>query len=117
MENNMSLDSYIDALHQKALSNVREYVEMLYIQAHSRPSRIKDDKGINIQILENYLKKRGYVINNVIGKRVMVKEFTCVHVSDEHVEVWHDAPNTKLFFIKESLLTGLPIALNYMERI
>jgi len=117
MENDMSLDGRIEALYQTALRNVHQYVEMLYIKEHSRPSRVNDDKGINIEILEKYLKKRGYVANNVLGKRVMVKAFTCVHVTDECVEIWHDVPNTKTFFINESLLTGLPISLDYMERI
>jgi hypothetical protein len=48
----------------------------------------------------------------------MVKDFTCVFVNKNVIEVWHDkTKNNKSVFINESLLTGLPITLNYMERI
>ena len=118
--NTISLDAYIESLYQKALYNLKEHIEMLYIQAKSK---VKDgiSKEIDEKSVEDYLKKRGYTMNYVLGKRVMVKDFTCVcidKVDKNVVEIWHDkSQNNKSVFVKESLLTGLPITLNYMERI
>lgn len=115
--NTMSLDAYIESLYQKALHNVKEYVEMLYIQAKSKVSK-ESIKEIDEKLIEDYLKKRGYTMNYILAKRVMVKDFTCVFVDKNVVEVWHDkSQNNKSVFVNESLLTGLPITLNYMERI
>lgn len=114
---NMSLDTYIESLYQKAKNNLNEHIEMLYIQAKSKRSK-ETEKEINDALIENYLKRRGYTMNYVLGKRLMTKDFTCVFVDNSIVEVWHDKiKNNKSVFIKESLLTGLPITLNYMERI
>ena len=33
------------------------------------------------------------------------------------MEIWHDIKNSKAMFIKESLLTNLPIMLDYMEKV
>lgn len=113
----MSLDAYIESLYQKALYNFKEHVEMLYIQAKSKVSK-ESVKEIDEKLIEDYLKKRGYTMNYILGKRVMVKDFTCVFVAGNIVEVWHDkSQNNKSVFVNESLLTGLPITLNYMERI
>jgi|688.fasta_scaffold789533_2 hypothetical protein len=113
----ISLDSYIEMLYQNALYNFKEHVEMLYIQAKSKVSE-ECEKEIDEKSIEDWLKKRGYTMNYVLGKRVMVKDFTCVFVEGNVVEIWHDKiPNNKSVFINESLLTGLPITLNYMERI
>lgn len=107
----------INYLHKKALTNFNEHLEMLYIQALSKLS-IDSDKKVTEDLIENYLKKRGYTMNYVLNKRVMVKDFTCVYFENDTVEVWHDkANNNKSVFIKESLLTGLPLTLNYFERI
>jgi len=113
----ISLDTYIEMLYQNALYNFKEHVEMLYIQAKSKVSK-ECEKEIDEKSIEDWLKKRGYTMNYVLGKRVMVKDFTCVFVEGNVVEIWHDKiPNNKSVFINESLLTGLPITLNYMERI
>lgn len=113
----LTLDSYIETLYQNALHNVKEHVEMLYIQAKSKISK-ESVKVIDEKLIEDYLKKRGYTMNYVLGKRVMVKDFTCVFIDKTFVEVWHDkAQSNKSVFVNESLLTGLPITLNYMERI
>ena len=113
----MSLDAYIESLYQNALHNVKNHVEMLYIQSKSKVSK-ESVKEIDEKLIEDWLKKRGYTMNYVLGKRVMVKDFTCVFVECNVVEVWHDKiPNNKSVFVNESLLTGLPITLNYMERI
>ena len=122
--NTMSLDSYIESLYQKALHNVKEHVEMLYIQAKSKTDtiiekgRLETIKYIDEKLIENYLKKRGYTMNYILENRVMVKGFTVVRVESTFIEVWHDKiKNNKSVFVNESLLTGLPITLDYMERI
>jgi hypothetical protein len=113
----MTLEAYIESLYQTALHNFNAHVEMLYIQAKSKVSK-ECVKEIDEKLIEDWLKKRGYTMNYVLGKRVMVKDFTCVFVEGNVVEIWHDKiPNNKSVFINESLLTGLPITLNYMERI
>ena len=113
----MSLDAYIQMLYQNALNNVNQHIEMLYIQAKSKISK-ESVKLIDEKLIEDWLKKRGYTMNYVLGKRVMVKDFTCVFVENNAVEVWHDkVKNNKSVFVNESLLTGLPKTLNYMERI
>tara|TARA_R110000823_G_C15544401_1_gene458526 strand:- start:14 stop:373 length:360 start_codon:yes stop_codon:yes gene_type:complete len=114
-------DNKIDQMFKEAKRDVNDYIQMLYIQALSKVfSKTENDtyKIIDSKLIEDFLKKRGYTMNYVSGKMVMVKDFTCVYVQDDYVEVWHDKTNNdKSVFINESLLTGLPITLNYMERI
>lgn len=95
------------------------YIQMLYIQALSKPYPIDSiDKNINEDLIDDYLKKRGYTMNYVLGKKVMVKDFTVVYNKGNSIEVWHDkSNNNKSVFVNESLLTGLPVTLDYMERI
>lgn len=117
MTNAITLNTYIETLYQKALFNFKEHVEMLFIQSksiqHEDSIKLLDEK-----LIEDYLKKRGYTMNYVSGKRVMVKDFVCVFIGIDFIEIWHDkANNNKSVFVKESLLTGLPITLNYMERL
>lgn len=113
----MTLETYIENLYQKASNSVKEYTEMLYIQAKSNISK-ESEKEINEKLIENYLVKRGYSMNYILGKMVMTKRFTCVFVDKNVVEVWHDIGHkNKSVFVNESLLTGLPIVLSYMERI
>jgi hypothetical protein len=113
----MTLETYIECLYQTVIHNFNEHVEMLYIQAKSKISK-ESVKEIDEKSIEDWLKKRGYTMNYVLGKRVMVKDFTCVFVNKNVIEVWHDkTKNNKSVFINESLLTGLPITLDYMERI
>lgn len=111
----------IDKEIQKAKEKVHDHIEMLFIQASSRLAyKIKKDlpRRLNSKLIEDYLKRRGYVMNYVLGETVMVKGFTCVYVKDDYVEVWHDKiKNNKSVFVNEMMLTGLPITLNYMERI
>ena len=104
-------------MFKAAERRIDDHIEMLYIQAVSKLSNgIK--KEISVPLMNDYLKKRGYTMNYVLGKVVMMKGFTLVHVQDDYVEIWHDkANNNKSVFVNESLLTGLPITLNYMERI
>jgi hypothetical protein len=117
----MLLTNDIELLISKALRSVNEYIDMLYIQAISKArAEDKEDvsKTLDTKEIENYLKRKGYTLNYVSGKPVMVKGFTCCYAQKDSVEIWHDVPNRKAsVFIHESVLTGLPITLNYMERI
>ncbi len=114
-------DDKIDQMFVDSKRKIDDYIDMLIIQALSSLSpKTKRDtkKEINHKLIEEFLKRRGYTMNYILGKTVMVKAFTCVYVQDDYVEVWHDKTNNnKSVFIKESLLTGLPITLDYMERI
>jgi protocatechuate 3,4-dioxygenase beta subunit len=113
----ITLDSYIETLYQKTKYDLKQYIEMLYVQANSKQPK-DTEKQIDEKTLEEYLKKRGYTMNYVLGKRVMVKDFTCVFIQKTYVEIWHDKiHNNKSVYVTESLLTGLPITLTYMERI
>ena len=105
----------IEDLYQKTLKNFNEYVELLYISVLSRAK--ETDKQITEEMIEIYLKKRGYTTNYVSGKRIMIKDFTCVYYNCGILEIWHDIKNSKTMFIKESLLTNLPIMLDYMEKV
>lgn len=114
-------DGKIDLLFLEAKEKIRNHIEMLYIQAMSKSflNQTNDTvKIINEKLIDEYLKKRGYTMNYILNKKVMVKGFTCISVKNNYIEVWHDKTNNdKSVFISESLLTGLPITLNYMERI
>jgi len=115
-----NLDDYIDYLYKQAIKNVNEYIEMRYIQINSKFLVNDNDlnKEINDKLIEDYLKKRGYTMNYILQKRVMVKDFTCVFVKDNYIEIWHDKiNNNKSVFITENYLTNLPITLSYMENI
>ena len=67
--------------------------------------------------LKDYLKNKGYMQDRILSKHCFSKGFVCVLVTDSFIEIWHDLPNSKSLFITMSQLTGLPIALEYMERI
>jgi hypothetical protein len=113
----MNLNTYIETLYQTAKYNLSNHIDMLYIQSKSKNSK-ESEKEIDEKLIEDYLKKRGYTMNYILNKRVMVKDFTCVYINENSVEVWHDkSQNNKSVFVNESLLTGLPLTLNYFERI
>jgi hypothetical protein len=110
----------VDKEIKKAKTRINERIEMLYIQAKSK--MISDSfelvKKLDEKLINKHLKKRGYSLNYILNKPIMVKGFTCVCVNDDNIEVWHDKTNNdKSVYINESLLTGLPITLEYMERI
>jgi hypothetical protein len=42
---------------------------------------------MNENFIENYLSKRGYTMNYILGKRAMVKHFTCVFVDENVIEI------------------------------
>jgi hypothetical protein len=108
----------IDNLLKKARIRVNEHIDMLYIQALSSLSKHETAKEVTQEHIESYLKKRGYSWNRVLQKDVMVKDFTCVYIGEGYIEVWHDKTNNnKSVFVNDSLMTGLPITLNYMEAI
>ncbi len=106
-----------------AEDRLKNLIEMLYIQAMSKLSpnvKKETDKNISQQLIEKYLKRRGYTQNYILNRPIMVNGFVCVYIGDDYVEIWHDSINKlkrKSVFINEDLLTGLPITLNYMERI
>lgn len=118
---NWDCQDKIDQIVNETKKNVNNYIEMLYIQSVSKIfNRIESetDKALDSKLIEDYLKKRGYTMNYLLGIPVMVKSFTCVHVQDKYVELWHDKiDNRKSIFVNKSILTGLPITLDYMERI
>lgn len=121
----IAFDTYINAQFEQAKYNMSHFIEMLYLNAKSkleyiqlnRDSPIRIIKVIDDKILAKYLRRRGYVENYVSGRLIYTKDFTCVHIEKEHIEVWHDIKNSKPVFVSSSLLTGLPITLDYMERI
>lgn len=129
----MTFDSYVDALFEQAQYNIKQHIEMLCLQAECKLSLPSDkkggiDKNLFSNLIEKYLKKRGYVLNTILGKPVWTKEFCCVYIEDNYVEAWHDLsgwkPHSlytkrkgKSVFITEALLTGLPITLDYFEKI
>jgi hypothetical protein len=102
---------------EQAIKRINDHIEMLYIQALSSIGTQDTDKSINNDALEAYLKSRGYTHNTIKKRQVMAKDFTCVVIHDDKVEVWHDVNNSKSAFIHGSLLTGLPITLDYYERL
>lgn len=129
--NTLSLNTYLESLYLKAKYDLFDYIEMLYIQEKSKKKTIINEyyfNGeieisseqitiINEKLIYDFLQKRGYVENFVLGKKIMTKGFVCVFVSREFIQVFHDIENCKPMIIKESFLTSLPITLNYMEKI
>lgn len=106
------INYYIEQLYQKAVDRI----EMNYIHAISKKDT-NSDVELNEILIENYLKKRGYVSNNISKVKIYTKGFVCCSIHKDSVEVWHDITGSKHNFINGSLLTGLPITLGYMERI
>jgi len=102
-----------------ALEKVNEYIDMLHIQAISKVvyRNSSQSKVVTNKNIEEYLKKKGYVFNNVGEKPVWTKGFTVVQLNYNSIEVWIDIKNSKKSIIDHSFLTSLPIFLNYFERI
>lgn len=119
------MNNIYDLQYKQAKQRINEYIDMLYIQTVSRLNISKEaiakntiDKTLTTSLIEEYLKKQGYVLNLILKKPVWIKGFTCVSINEDFVEVWHDIPNNKgSVVIHTSLLTGLPITLKYMEKI
>ena len=114
----ITLDKYIDTLYKQALTNFRDKLEMHYISAKCFGGKTIN-KELADESIEKYSKKRGYILNSILGKPVWTKGFVAVHVKDCKIEIWHDIPRTKTkpMYINESVLSGLPLFLNYMESI
>lgn len=123
------MDNIYDLQYKQAKQRVHDYIDMLYIQY---VSKLRINKEISIQtnmrdktpnplttdLIEEYLRKRGYVLNVMLKKPIWTRDFTCVSIMEDHVEIWHDIPKSKgPVVIHNSLLTGLPITLKYMEKI
>jgi len=107
----------IEQMFRDAKERINIHIEMLYIQAISSIQSKESIKEITETMIENYLKKRGYIVNLLRGEKVLTKDFVVVKILDNEVELWHDYPGCASLFVDNSLLTGLPISLNYMERI
>jgi hypothetical protein len=108
----------IEQMFLDAKERINIHIEMLYIQSISSIEAIETEIIINEKLIDNYLKKRGYTMNYLLGEKVMCNGFVVVRNLGNKIEVWHDLHGkTKSCFVNESLLTGLPIALKYMERI
>ena len=102
----------------KAKIHCKEYIDMLYIQAISVSNLKSTSKEINDKLIDDFLIKKGYVVNYLLGKRIHTKGFVCVMYNKTYIEVWHDTiKKNNSIFIKESFLTSLPITLNYMEKL
>jgi hypothetical protein len=116
-----NLEEYLAQLEQTTISDFNTHLNMLYIQAKSWTKKLTNGdivKVLSSKDIEDYLRKRGYTMNYVLGKCVMVKGFTCVAVNLNCIEIWHDkANNNRSVYVEDSYLTGLPITLDYMERI
>jgi hypothetical protein len=82
---------------------------------------IKDPQTVDAKTFsidaEDYLKKRGYIIRVINGRTIFQKNFVVVELVGETIEIWHDIPGSKKFVITESKFTGLPLALDYFERL
>jgi hypothetical protein len=107
----------IEQIFKEAKERINTHIEMLYIQALSKIQSKESSKEVTEKMIENYLKKRGYIQNTLSGEKVFTKDFVVVKILDNEVELWHDYPGCASLFVDNSLLTGLPISLNYMERI
>jgi hypothetical protein len=107
----------IEQMFTEANHQVNDFINMRVIQELSKSD--ETNKTIDENVIDSYLKRRGYIMNYVLGRKVATKDFTVVHNTGTHIEVWHDLPGRqgKSVFVKNSLLTGLPITLNYMEKI
>ncbi len=109
----------IEMLLKQSAERVNDFIEMRYITELSRIEGAKEsNKEVAKPMIEKFIKSKGYTMNYILGRTALVKGFVCIIVEESHVEIWHDKTGNKNSqFIHESLLTGLPIALNYMERI
>ena len=68
-------------------------------------------------IIENYLKKRGYTMNYSSRERTMIKGLNCVTIHKDFIEIWNNVICGKHIVIVGCYLITLPSALDYMERI
>jgi len=104
-------------------SNLFDFIDLLAEQKKWELStKITNETMLpvfNKSVGENFLKKRGYFLSGFVlnGKPIWMKDFVCVQIEDNLIRVWHDLPKAKPSFIHQSFITGLPIALNYFERI
>jgi hypothetical protein len=117
-----------DVILKRLKESLNDHIEMLYIQAKSqfeynsrliteKKSKRELKKTMSVEMINNFLKQKDYVKNNLSGRTIMTKGFVCVYTDEDRVEIWHDIKGAKSTVLTDSYLTGLPIALNYMERI
>ena len=108
-------DHKINLLFIEARSRIDEAIELSYINILSKSN--SSDRTITNKLIEKYLERRGYVVNTLSRNRLLTKGFVCVAIHNNYIEIWHDIPNSKSSFVNDSLLTSLPIALRYYEKI
>ena len=101
---------------KEANKRIKDFIDIKCIDALSNKDS-ELNKVLNYNLIEGYLKKRGYVVNTLLNKKIYTKAFTCVSINKKNLEIWHDVNNSKHQFIDSSYLTGLPITLDYMEKI
>ena len=112
---NWKCDHKINLLFIEAKYRIEEAIELSYINILSKSNSC--DRTITNKLIEKYLERRGYVVNTLSRNRLLTKGFVCVAIHNNYIEIWHDIPNNKSSFVNDSLLTGLPIALRYYEKI
>jgi len=104
---------------KEANQRINDFIDILYIDAISKVvcKNSPESKKLTKKNIEDYIKKRGYVFNNVGKDPVWTKGFTVVRVTDNAFEIWTDVNNSKKSIIDNSFLTSIPMFLNYFERI
>lgn len=106
----------LDKLYKETLNKFKEYVELLYIK-YTNDRFIEPQ--VNVENLEAYLHRLGFVPNFVLGEKIYTRNFTCIKITPKcHVNIWTDkCKNSKApCVIKDSQLTSLPIFINYFDR-
>jgi len=103
---------------EEARQNVYEFIDVLHFNALSDiQNKNLFNKELTNELIEKFLSKRGYIKNVLLDKTIYTKGFVCVAIHEDNVHVWHDVTNSKIMKVNSSLLTGLPITLNYFERL
>jgi len=99
----------INRLHKKYCSSYGEYESL----KNKQKIKLSSDKDI----ITTMLKRRGY---DKYGD-IFTKGFLYIETNHgqeiNHINIKHDIGNSKPYYIDESFVTGLAIALNYYERI
>tara|TARA_R110000772_G_scaffold104802_2_gene206302 strand:+ start:202 stop:555 length:354 start_codon:yes stop_codon:yes gene_type:complete len=116
---NWNCQKELDKLVSDFNASLTDHLDMKYIQALSKLSnQSESDKKLTTEILKTYFKRSGFVENYLLGRTIYVSGFVCAEIKENCVELWHDTKNKiGSVFINNSLLTGLPISINYMNRL
>jgi hypothetical protein len=105
-------------IFKEARKRIYQHIELLHLTALSSISKYDSDKSLLHEEIIDYLKRRGYVSAFTKGREpIYIKGFVVVKVHDSYLEFWHDTHDkNKSLFLNDSLLTGLQLTLDYMER-